>query len=97
LWRRLHCDGDNWLTPWPVEQPKNWLDLLQASGDSEAEGIRNAVLRGLPYGSTEWCADTARRLGIVGRLRGRGRPKRSHPKIPPDPNLQNSSRPLFYS
>lgn len=57
LWRRVQFHEDSLLTPWPVRVPENWVNLVQASPDSEVDGIRHAIRRSLPYGASDWCAD----------------------------------------
>ena len=65
------------LATWPILQPHNWLDFLnQAEPVSEVASIRKALVDGLPLGEAAWRQDMIRRLGLEGRARGRGRPKR---------------------
>jgi putative transposase len=32
LWRRINDPDCNWLSPWPVPVPLNWLDLVNTEG-----------------------------------------------------------------
>jgi putative transposase len=66
-----------WLSPWSVERPSDWLAWVnQTQTASELEALRSCVARGRPFGADPWVKRTARRLGLEGTLRPRGRPKR---------------------
>lgn len=65
------------LTTWPVEMPRNWIDLLnQPQTESELAALRGARDRGRPYGDLRWMEKTAKRLGIESSIRPIGRPKK---------------------
>ncbi|MDB5174578.1 MAG: rayT [Phycisphaerales bacterium] len=65
------------LDAWPIERPSDWLEIVNtAAGASELEAIRTSVKRGRPFGSPQWVARTADRLGLGFTLRDRGRPKK---------------------
>ena len=62
------------LEEWPVPRPHDWLETIQADTSGETEEVRQAVLRGSPYGPTGWRERTAVRLGLVRALQPVGRP-----------------------
>lgn len=65
------------LGAWPVERPSDWLTWVnQPQTAAELEVLRSCVARGRPFGADPWIKRTARRLGLEGTLRPRGRPKR---------------------
>ena len=78
LWHRTHGNrvSPAWLSPWPIEPPRNWLDWAnQPQSAAELETVRNSVRRGQPYGSRKWVRTTAKALQLNSTLRKRGRPK----------------------
>jgi putative transposase len=78
LWRRVRHLDRNMLDEWPVRRPEPWAAFVgdDAVSDADLEGIRSAVRGSVPYGSDEWRAQTAARLGLPTLERGRGRPKK---------------------
>jgi putative transposase len=65
------------LAAWPVDRPKNWLQLVnQAQTAAEEEALRRAVQRGRPFGGVAWEKRAATRLGLQSTLRARGRPRK---------------------
>ena len=79
LWRRTQRTHATtaWLTPWPVERPRNWVDWVnEPQTDNEVETLRCSVQRGRPYGSASWVRRTAEKLGLDSTLRPRGRPSK---------------------
>ena len=76
LWRRAH-GSQEWLHPWPVGRPTDWLAIVNGrESEPELGQIRSAITRGAPLGSSEWCIKTAEELGIESSLRTPGRPKK---------------------
>ena len=60
------------LTPWPVPRPSDWLPVLNAAPLPAIDaGIRRALRRGVPYGSTEWQAGALGSTSESRRMRGR--------------------------
>jgi hypothetical protein len=59
------CFSAPWL-PWVNENPV----------DSSLEQIRQCVNRGTPFGSVEWVARVAVRLGLEASMRPLGRPRK---------------------
>ncbi|MDR3638267.1 MAG: transposase [Isosphaeraceae bacterium] len=65
------------LSPWPVRRPSGWLQRVNAAlGTIEEDALRRCVIRGQPYGTPQWQAETASRLGLELTLRPRRRPKK---------------------
>jgi putative transposase len=65
------------LRPWTVECPQNWTARVDATlGEARLKSLRDCVARGRPFGSEQWVAATARRLGLEFTLRGPGRPRK---------------------
>jgi putative transposase len=66
-----------WLRPWPVNQPRNWLaDVNRAMEDAALKQLRHSVKVGTPFGHETWSTRVARRLGLQSSLRPRGRPRK---------------------
>ena len=86
LWRRIHGqDGEDlpFLSPWPVERPRNWTARVNAGlADEQLETLRECVDRGRPYGGERWVVATAERLGLDLTLRGPGRPRKEGNNLP---------------
>ena len=61
------------LSPWPIEPRANWERWVDApQTDAEVKTLREHVRRSRPYGSPQWVARTATRLGMQWTLRPRG-------------------------
>jgi len=66
------------LTPLPVDLPAEWTRLLdEPRNEDELEAMRSCVRRGLPFGSADWQAQAAERLGLKLDYGRPGRPPRS--------------------
>ena len=66
-----------WLSPWPVPEPPDWPDLVDApQTEAELAALRRSAGRERPYGGEAWSRRTADRLGMAHTLRGRGRPRK---------------------
>jgi putative transposase len=64
------------LAPWPVERPRNWLDLVnEPITPKELARLRMSVARNRPYGDAKWVEETVRELGLEYTLRAEGRPR----------------------
>lgn len=62
--------------PGPVPRGQHWFDFVnEPQTEAEVEAIRHSILRGTPFGDTEWQQRTARELGLESTLRPRGRPR----------------------
>jgi putative transposase len=80
LWRRQSGDPglQELLTPWPVPLVADWVARVnRPETEAELAAVRQAVVRGSPFGSLAWQEQTARRLGLEFTLRRRGRPKKN--------------------
>ena len=65
------------LSPWPLPRPADWLEIVNCPQcEAELEALRRCVQRGLPFGSIDWTATTAKQLRIESSLRARGRPRK---------------------
>jgi putative transposase len=76
------ASGRRLLCPGPVPLPNDWLEWVnrpQTAGELEA--VRQAVVRGSPFGSPVWQQRVSRRLGLEYTLRPRGRPKKAPPRL----------------
>ncbi len=81
LWQRSNGRGHErpWLAEWPVVRPRQWVDWVnKPQTGADLETLRRCVTRGQPYGSAGWMQRVARRLGLEGTFRPRGRPKESY-------------------
>lgn len=57
------------LAPWPVPEPPEWADMVQADqAAADLAALRRAVVRSAPYGETEWARRTAAALGPRGSV-----------------------------
>lgn len=66
------------LAPWPIPQPADWLDLVNARPSvTELEAIRLSVKRGRPFGPHAWSVRTAAALGNAKAMRPSGRPRKT--------------------
>lgn len=63
------------LADWPLRQPSDWLEHVNApQTEAELAAIRHCLQRGSPYGTTIWAEEAAERLGLQSTLHPRGRP-----------------------
>jgi len=85
-WNGLVVDPRPILAEWPYERPTDWLRWIDEGIEGQDDDVRERVQNGVPYGVDAWVGSTAERLGLSGRVRGRGRPaaRRTHP-IGPNP------------
>ena len=82
-WSSLHARlyGDQQerriLSPWPVAEPKEYLQWLnQSAPQEETDKIRYAIQRSRPYGSQDWVSKAAAQFGLETTLHPRGRPNK---------------------
>jgi putative transposase len=79
LWRFLHpniVDGVPLLSPWPVDRPSDWIEIVnRAETAAEFSDLERSLRRGAPFGEESWRCRTANQLGLDATLRPRGRPK----------------------
>ncbi|SIO36035.1 putative transposase [Singulisphaera sp. GP187] len=70
------------LSPWPVPRLPRWIERVNAPlGPDEAAAMERSLQRGQPFGSPEWQAETASRLGLESCFRPRGRPKKPKQEV----------------
>ena len=87
LWRRIHIhETDNpLLHPWPVDEPPDWLALVnEPQSEAELDALRRSARRGSPYGEDPWQKQMAERLGLEHTLRPPGRPRKRPPPTGPE-------------
>jgi putative transposase len=66
------------LSPWPIDRPRDWAARVnRAFGPKEEAAVLRSIQRGQPFGSAEWQAEVAARLGLESVFRPRGRPRRN--------------------
>ena len=77
LHQRTHQADGPPLCDWPLPQPPDWTEYVNApQTEAELEAIRRCVRRGRPYGDAIWTEQTAQQLGLQSTLRRRGRPRK---------------------
>jgi len=70
------------LSPWPIDRPADWLEIVnEIPAKQELEELRISLKRERPFGSTNWVAATAARLGLTSTLRARGGQRREGPLL----------------
>jgi putative transposase len=67
--------GVSWLAPWPVDEPQDWLQIVNDRASAEDPILVDSFKRGKPFGSDRWIQRTAKRLNLTGTTKPRGRPK----------------------
>ena len=80
FWRREFGTDDDRaiLAARKVVPPKRWVQVVNAAQTAaEEEALRAAIVRGRPFGADRWVGRAARRLGLEGTLRPRGRPRKA--------------------
>jgi putative transposase len=78
LWRRQQRKTDLPLADWPEDRPRGWAGLVnEAVEKADLDALRVSVNRGRPYGTMDWVAATAGRLGLEFTLRNAGRPRKT--------------------
>jgi len=75
LQRRLLGKRSPLLADWPLPQPSDWREQVNApQTEAELAAIRQCLHRGSPYDTTNWAEEAAERLGLQSTLHPRGRP-----------------------
>jgi putative transposase len=76
--RRYAPDGRAFLSDWPVPRPPEWLACVNDQLDSEELArLRNAVMRGCPYGDPEFVDEMVARYGLEATCNERGRERKN--------------------
>lgn len=66
------------LTPWPVDRPKNWLQIVNRPIDDRTVArLRTSIARGRPFGDQKWVERTVRRLELLSTVRDAWRPRKA--------------------
>ena len=75
---RVPGDDPPALAPWPLPRSRGWVARVNAPlTAAEEEAVGRSIARGQPFGSADWQAATAARLGLTSTLRPRGRPRKA--------------------
>jgi putative transposase len=81
--RARTSNTDPLLSPSPVSLPPDWLEFVHRPRTvAELQRVRVSIARGRPFGDPTWIQDTAERLGLMGTLRPRGRPRKTRGAAP---------------
>ncbi|SMP46706.1 putative transposase [Neorhodopirellula lusitana] len=65
------------LTSWPIRRPSNWAKRVnERLSRKELDAVRESVVRGRPFGDTQWTEQTCERAGLWATTRPRGRPRK---------------------
>ena len=76
LWQRTRGDGVQWLAPWPIAMPPEWIQHVNAAQtEAEVAAFRCAIQNGEPFGDQEWRDKVVREFKLRSS-RPRGRPRR---------------------
>lgn len=82
-WSSLACRTDESepaarrLHPGPLPLPADWVSRVnEPQTEAELAAMREAVVRGRPYGSETWRRTVVRQLGLESTIRPRGRPRK---------------------
>ena len=81
LWRTEYGDARQkaLVSEWPITRPGEWVTWVNAEEGAKAlEHIRQSVVRGQPFGPTEWAGAMVDRFGLASTVRSEGRPKKTH-------------------
>lgn len=79
-WRRTRgtLEQRKLLSPWPVEEPSNYLQLLNApQTEAEEQAIERSTEKNIPFGSERWVSGMVKKYGLEQSLRSVGRPKKN--------------------
>lgn len=71
-------DKEPRIDAWPLARPSQWVAYVnETAASGEMKSLRDCARRGAPYGSEDWRALIASKLGVECALRPLGRPKKS--------------------
>jgi putative transposase len=74
---RRQDDESSFLTPWPISCPVGWTSLVnQVQTQAEEKAFKEAMARGQPFGSEDWCRAVQKEMGVL-RRGARGRPSKA--------------------
>jgi len=79
LARRLSKDmkRKNILAEWPISEPRDYLSFVNIPQTTkEEENIRASVVKGKPFGASEWAVEMIKKFGLEATVRATGRPKK---------------------
>jgi hypothetical protein len=52
------------LSDWPLPRPACWIEIVnEPQTESEFQGVRRCIQRGMPYGDENWMATVSRQFG----------------------------------
>jgi putative transposase len=76
-WQRMARTPSVTLDEWPVPPPRAWRVVVnRAQTEAELHALRRSVVRGAPFGDSEWQQRTAKALSLEATLRPQGRPRK---------------------
>src|SRR5450432_3128649 len=81
-WSSLNCRRSprkkiELLTPWPVDRPPRWANLVNEPLKApQLQAIQNSLKRGRPLGDADWSKTIARKLALQFTINPRGRPRK---------------------
>jgi putative transposase len=82
IWHREQRTQVSWLSAGPIALPAGWTrHVNEPQRESELAALRVSVVRGAPFGDTNWRAQTAEVLGLQSSMRPQGRPKKEKGKL----------------
>jgi putative transposase len=74
LSKRLKNKQTDFLSPWPIAEPKDYVSFVNTpQTNEEEESIRCSVNRGKPFGTPEWTNEIIKKHGLLATIRKRGR------------------------
>jgi len=77
LFKRLQNKNKNFLSPWPIPEPKNYVSFVQQPiTPTELESARCSVNRGKPFGKMTWVQGMIDKYKLDVTIRKRGRPRK---------------------
>jgi putative transposase len=76
-WLRGSAADKALLAAWPLPRKPGWVDHVNLPlTEGELAAVRRSMLRGNPFGGSQWSGKTVQRLGLETTLRPRGRPRK---------------------
>lgn len=80
MYRRLlgAVNGRLLLSDLPIKLGPAWREYVnQPQTEAEVQAIRRSIVRGQPFGGSDWTAKVTRQMGLEHTFRPRGRPAKA--------------------